>query len=258
MNFWHYFHKSWPLLILVVVLDIFFLYSFGKVYFTEFQVLSLHLGKLNALLQSGLGAMVSTNDASNISLDVAAFDAATHAIYWSIARVLGFLFLFWTIFQGSAWYFCHRIVGQTRKFPSFFLRFALVSLAGFILFLAILSGAMLLAFKSASDPFPLIGRTGISIIAASFVLIIYYFLTIAYSVLCHGSFWKRFKHASIYHIATNGGWYALMLVTLAILYLIIAWLAESYVLIAMSVVLFVLLPVISVWRVFFISKVNAE
>ncbi|MBI4150973.1 hypothetical protein HY492_02500, partial [Candidatus Woesearchaeota archaeon] len=39
--------KGWPLLLLIVVLDIFFLYSFGKVYFTEFQALSLDLQKLN-------------------------------------------------------------------------------------------------------------------------------------------------------------------------------------------------------------------
>ena len=251
--------RVFPLLILIVVLDIFFLYSFGKVYFTEFQVLSLDLQKLNVLLQSGLGEMVSANDASNVALDVAAFDAIVRSIYFNIARVLGFLFLFWTAFQGSVWYFCHRIVGKARALPDFFWRFALVSIVAFLIFLLILSGAMLLAFKSASDPLPLIGRTGISLLAAIAMLILYYFVMVAYSVLCHGAFWKRFTHASIYHMAKNGISYVGMLLSLGVCYIIASWLAKSdYILVAMSFVLFVLLPVVAFWRVYFVSSINVE
>ena len=249
-EFLHSLRKNWPLLFLVIILDIFFLYAFGKVYIAEFQTLSVHMSRMNALLQDSLGTFTQTEDTNDLQVDFVEFDKVMRLIYESIARVLLYLFLFWTLFQGANWYFCTRMAQHNIAVPKFIARFVSVTLVGFLGFLGIFSGAIYAAYKSTETPIPFIGHDGIVIIAVTALLVLLYAVFVAYSVPLK-RWWHTFKN---YKVAIT--YISIVLLGVVFQYSLV-WLAQKDVLFMLIAAIVVVLPTFVLARVFFIKQCEA-
>lgn len=249
--FLHSLRKNWPLLFLVIMLDIFFLYAFGKVYVVEFQTLSVHMSKMNALLQTSLGEFMQTEDTNDLQVDFVEFDRVMRLIYANIARVLLYLFTFWTLFQGCSWYFCMRMAQKQVNVAKYVWRFILISVVGFLGFLGIFAGAIYLAYKSTSTTIPLVGHDGIVIIAIAALLILMYGVFVGYSVPL-----KRWWHnAKNYKVAVT---YVSVIILGVIFQYGLVWLAQKGVLFALIAAIGIVLPTLVLGRVFFIRQCVSE
>lgn len=245
-EFLHSLSKNWFLIFLVIVLDVFFFYSFGKVYVGEFQELSVHMTQLNAVLGSNMAQLAQTENPNDLNVDVVRVEAIAKQIYAGIARVFGFLLVFWLAFQGSAWFFCTRIAEHKLKPGDFFVRFVAVSVLGFVGFLIIFAGTLYLAYTSYSTPLPLIGHDGVVIIAIAAVFVLLYGVVVGYAVPLK-RWWKTVKN---YKIALT---YLVLVIVFVLLQASMLWLAKLSVLYGLAFALLMVLPLLVLSRVYFIK-----
>ena len=246
-EFLHSLRKNWPLIVLVVLVDIFFFYAFSKVYIAEFQTLSIQMTKMNAFLQTNVGSFVQTQDVNALNVDFSEFDAVAKTIYWSIARVLAYLLSFWILFQGSAWLFCSRMAEHKVDVPKFVGKFVVVSLIGFAAVLGVMAGAVWLAYRSYTTALPLIGHTGIIILAMTAILVLLYGVCVGYAVPLK-RWWATVKNYRV------GMTYVCSLILFVVLYYGLLWLAQTAVLVALAYAIIVVLPLLVLARVYFIKK----
>lgn len=245
-EFLHGLRKHWVLVFLVIILDVFFLYSFGKVYVAEFQELSVHMTKLNALLGSSMAQVAQTENPEDLNVDLVAVEAIAKQIYAGIARVFGFLLLFWLAFQGSSWFFCTRMAEHKLKPLDFFARFSVVSVIGFVGFVLIFAGTMYLALKLSTATLPLIGHDGVVVIAIAAVLVLLYGVVVGYAVSLK-RWWKAVRNYK--HALTYVG----IVILFVLLYAVTLYLAKVSVWYGLSAAVFVVLPVLVLSRVYFIK-----
>ncbi|MBI4145098.1 hypothetical protein HY493_02725 [Candidatus Woesearchaeota archaeon] len=247
----------WYLILLIVALDIAFLYAFGKVYASIFQTTAAHLDTINQLLQGSIGQFTTTSDPGALNIGIEQFNQEVAFVKLGIAYILGYLLLFWLAFQGPAWYIIHRITGKPRL-PRFALRFVLTTIIGFAAFVGILIGIVALSFKTFSSPLPLIGQGGINTLAAIAVLALAYLVFVAYALPDNVQFWRSFVRTAFRRITTTGLAYVLVLIVLAVLYAIMIWVLKQNVLAGFAFGAIILLPIFAALRVFFVESIKEK
>jgi hypothetical protein len=251
----------WYLVLVIVFVDVLFFYFFGKTYATIFQEVSVHLDTINALLQTSIGGLTQNQDPNALQIGIEQFTAEFTAVKLGIVQILTWLWGFWTFLQGGAWYAAHQIAGTVRE-KRFFRRtwtfiwqFVVATLVGYGVFLALLGGILKLSFIAFSNPIPLLGQTGINLIAGIGAFVFLYFLTTSYAAIGAG-FVKRFLRAAFYNFTDTGLAYV---ITLGILFLLgqtLALIAASNVILALAFGIIIVLPVGAALRVFLVEVVR--
>lgn len=249
--------KRWYLILLIVALDIAFLYAFGKTYANIFRVLAGHLDTINQLLQGSIGQFTTTSDPSALNIGIEQFNQEVAFVKLGIAYILGYFLLFWLLFQGPVWYIIHRMTGKPRV-SRFALRFALTTVIGFAAFVGILIGIVALSFKAFSSPLPLIGQGGINTLAAIAALLLNYFVLVAYALPDNVPFWKSFVMTAFRRITTTGLYYVIVLIALAVLYASMIWILKQNIMIGFAFGAIILLPIYAALRVFFVESTKEK
>ncbi|HSU72286.1 MAG TPA: hypothetical protein VLJ21_00370 [Candidatus Binatia bacterium] len=253
---WRALVSRWYLVLLVVAIDIAFLYFFGRTYAGIFQQISTHLNTINALLQQSIGTFAQSNDATALELGMAQFNAEVAFVESTILQVIAYLAGYWLVCEGIAWYFVYRIADVKTRVVDFAWRFALATVAGLALFVGWISLIVWLSVKTFSSPVPLIGQSELNLIAAIGGLVLAYLLLVAYSVLEKG-FWKKFSRAAFKRITTTGLAYVLGLVVLFVLAKLLGVIfATRNILLAFAFAVIILLPAMTALRVFLIEIIK--
>ena len=248
--------SKWYLVVFIALLDIAFLYLFGRAYAEIFQQMSLHLNTINVYLQQSVGTLMQTNDAAALEAGLAQFETAVAAIKVLMLRVLAVLLGYWLVFEGIAWYFSYRLAGVNKNIIDYVWRFALVTLAGLALYVGLGYVVIQLSVQSFASAVPLIGQSGINLLSAIVALILAYLLLVAYSVLEKG-FWKKWYAAAFKRITSTGLAYVLGLVVLFILAKILGLVFETRnIMLSLAYAVLILLPAVTALRVLMIEVIK--
>jgi len=240
----------WKLLALAVVVDILFFYSFGKMYAFVFERVSAGLGTVNGLLQVQLEGLASSGDVSGLVSRQAELEAAYAGVFKWIGVLLLALLACWIVFQGVAWLLARRIAGDRLRAFAFVASFARSSLVWFGLFLAVVLGMSFVSYGVSTSPVPLVGQRGMNLLSGILVLVVLYFAVWSYdteikpvrSAFVRGvKDWRRLVPAYLVSLAVlaSAGWLVPVLFRLHYLALVMF-------------ILLVLLPLMTVVRVFMV------
>lgn len=245
--------KYWYLILLIVLVDIGFLYGFGKTYAIIFQELTIHLNAINDLLQQSVGTFTQTSDPSALNIGIDAFNEELNVVYRGILKILGNLFAFWFVSQGIIWTILHRMIGTKIRWP-FVGRFAATTVVGFLLFVGILAGGVYLSFKTFSAQIPLIGQNGINILVAIASFIFLYLLFAAYAVCDQQKFFRKWGSALKKRRVMLS--FVFLIAIIAILYEALLRIGAGSVPWAFAFGIFIILPVLAVLRLLFLETIK--
>ncbi|MFC1775098.1 hypothetical protein ACFLZN_02165 [Nanoarchaeota archaeon] len=244
--------KNKYLIIPSYILDIIFFVLLGVLHLEILTKVSDHLFEITKIMEEQTKNLIENEliyFESNLLTDPA-FTQHYHAILGYLALFVLLAFLLFVIFQGLNFYLAHRMVHNV-KFKEFAWKFPLYSLIAFIL-----SALVMLLIATTSELFsglPLTGITEITIIMAAALAIILYFLTVAVTKLkLKQSLILSVKHfypLFLYYIIPVMIWICLMYIG--------GWLFTLSWLALLFFVLLVIIPYLTAFRLFFITKLKS-
>jgi uncharacterized membrane protein len=250
--------KRWYLVLLVVILDIAFLYYFGRTYAAIFTDVSAHLNTINGILQQSVGTFTQNNDPNALGFGLDQFNTEVAYVKSTIITMLEYLFCFWLGFEGVVWYFIYRIADVKKHVFDYAWRFILATIGGFALFVAWGSAVVWLSVKVFSSPVPLVGQTGLNIISGIIAFVLLYLVLVAYSVLEKG-FWKKWFAAAIRRITTTGLAYVCGVIAIFVLAKILGLILDTHnILLGLAYAVIVLLPAVAALRAFMIEVIKEQ
>jgi|GEM_PF-6338414 len=254
LNTKHHLLQRWPLLLLMVVFEIAFLFLLPMAVVPVFQTIAIEQAELNALLQQGVGEFVQTNEDAALA---AIHDQAVRQfeiIQRGIVKILLYLLAYWLVFHGIIWWLAHRIAGNRHGWD-FIWRFGLTTIVGFAVMVGAIGGMVSLAAYQFNSAVPLIGQFGMNLLTGIVALILLYFLLVAYCVLGKG-FWKKCYVASIKKITTTGLAYVVAIFLVYVFGKLLIWLFSQHRMLALAYAFVILLPLVAKLRVFLIEVVK--
>lgn len=198
----HVVRKNIWLVVLSVVIDIFFLVSFGLTYSYLFVVTSVHLDNLNTVISEKTADFVATGMPTAMNMTDAG--AEINAVLWGIAAILGTLYLLWSVTQGATWWIAHREEDRKAGLGLSLLRIFSLNLLWIVILTIILFGSVWLSVQSSLSPVPLLGPGAYQTLAGVLSLVLVYFMTVSYAHITHPTPLRTSLRNAVTRIASFG------------------------------------------------------
>jgi len=175
-------HTNKWLLLLIPILDIAFILSFGFLYQLIFLSASDTMQSINGLVQQESQLLFENKTTAAMQIHDQLLDAALQAVY-VLVGILVSLIGSWTLFQGLVWFIIAKVGGSVISWKRFFGRFILINFLLFVL-LAIIIAATAYLFTNVVEETALQSlQTKITALLQGFLILIVFFLFWSYAII---------------------------------------------------------------------------